>query len=174
MKDFILFDYSGTSSAVRNVNARTAGLELGGSYRLGSALTAQGTLAYSWAENRTDGRALPQTPPLEVKLGLDYAQGPWNAGALWRVVAAQNRYALKEGNVVGKDFGPSAGFGVVSLNAGYRVHQSLKLTAGVDNLFDKAYSEHLNLAGNAGFGYPGGTRIGEPGRTFWVRADLTF
>lgn len=41
-------------------------------------------------------------------------------------------------------------------------------------LFDKTYSEHLNLAGNADFGYPGGTRINEPGRTLWLRADVKF
>ena len=50
----------------------------------------------------------------------------------------------------------------------------LKLALGVDNLFDKTYAEHLNLAGNSGFGYPGGVRINEPGRTLWLRADVKF
>mgnify|MGYP003619419245 CR=1 FL=1 len=44
----------------------------------------------------------------------------------------------------------------------------------VDNLLAKNYAEHPNLAGNAGFGYPGGVRINEPGRTLWLRADLQF
>ncbi|MBV8250920.1 MAG: TonB-dependent copper receptor, partial [Comamonas sp.] len=175
VQDYMLFDYrGGMSSQVRNVNARTAGIELGGSYRLTPALTAQATLAYSWARNATDQRPLPQTPPLEAKLGLDYHQGAWSAGALWRVVAAQHRFAAGQGNVVGKDFGPSAGFGLLSVNAGYSVHRKLKLTAGIDNLFDKNYAEHLNLAGNAGFGLPGGQRINEPGRTLWVRADFKY
>jgi iron complex outermembrane receptor protein len=175
VQDYMLFDYrGGMSSQVRNVNARTTGVELGGSYRLTPALTAQATLAYSWAQNATDQRPLPQTPPLEAKLGLDYRQGAWSAGALWRLVAAQHRYAAGQGNVVGKDFGPSAGFGLLSVNAGYSVHRRLKLTAGIDNLFNKNYAEHLNLAGNAGFGLPGGQRINEPGRTLWVRADLKY
>jgi len=113
-------------------------------------------------------------PPLEARLGLNYAQGPWSAGVLWRVAAAQRRYALNQGNVVGRDLGPSAGFGVFSLHADYRVNQRLKLSLGIDNLFDKTYAEHLNLAGNAGFGYPGGVRVNEPGRTLWLRADVTF
>jgi iron complex outermembrane receptor protein len=90
------------------------------------------------------------------------------------VAAAQRRHADGQGNVVGQDLGASAGFGVFSLNAGYRVNQRLKLAAGVDNLFDKTYAEHLNLAGNAGFGYPGSVRIHEPGRTLWLRADVAF
>jgi iron complex outermembrane receptor protein len=175
VRDYILFDYQGMAGArVRNVDARTAGLELGGSRRLDAAWTLQGTLAYAWGRNSTDGRPLPQMPPLEARLGLDYAQGPWSAGALWRVAAAQRRHADGQGNVVGQDLGASAGFGVFSLNAGYRVNQRLKLAAGVDNLFDKTYAEHLNLAGNAGFGYPGSVRIHEPGRTLWLRADVAF
>ena len=93
---------------------------------------------------------------------------------LWRIVAAQHRYSVGEGNVVGQDLGPSSGFSVFSLHADYRVNQQLKLSAGIDNLFNKVYSEHLNLAGNADFGYPGGTRINEPGRTLWLRADVKF
>lgn len=174
VQDYILFDYPGMGSSVRNVNAQTAGFELGGSRRLNAAWTAQGTLAYNWGRNSTDQRPLPQMPPLEARLGLDYAQGPWSAGVLWRVVAAQRRYALNQGNVVGRDLGRSAGFGVFSLHADYRVNQRLKLSLGIDNLFDKTYAEHLNLAGNAGFGYPGGVRVNEPGRTLWLRADVTF
>ena len=174
VQDYVLFDYVGMSSKVRNVDARRAGLELGGSYQLSPAWAAQATLAGNWAQNRTDGRPLPQTPPVELRLGLDYAQGAWTAGALWRLVAAQHRVAKGQGNVVGQDLGASAGFGVLSLNASYRVNPQWKLLLGVDNLFDKAYAEHLNLAGNAGFGLPGNTRINETGRTWWLRADMKF
>ncbi len=174
VQDYILFDYVGMASNVRNVDARRAGLELGGSRQLSTAWAAQATLAGTWAQNRSDGRPLPQTPPVELRLGLDYAQGPWTAGALWRLVAAQHRVAQGQGNVVGQDLGASAGFGVLSLNTSYRVNPQLKLLLGVDNLFDKAYAEHLNLAGNAGFGLPGNTRINETGRTWWLRADMKF
>ena len=174
VRDFILFDYASNPSKARNIDARTAGFELGGSYKLAPAWTAQATVAYSWGSNRSDGTALPQMPPLEARLGLDYAQGPWTAGALWRLVAAQHRYAQDQGNVVGRDMGASSGFGVLSLHASYRVQRQLKITVGVDNLLDKTYAEHLNLAGNAGFGFPANTRLNEPGRTLWLRADMQF
>ena len=174
VRDFILFDYASNPSKARNIDARTAGFELGGSYKLAPAWTAQATVAYTWGSNRSDGTALPQMPPLEARLGLDYAQGPWTAGALWRLVAAQHRYTQDQGNVVGRDMGASSGFGVLSLHASYRVQRQLKITVGVDNLLDKTYAEHLNLAGNAGFGFPANTRLNEPGRTLWLRADLQF
>lgn len=172
--DFILFDYASGSGVVRNVDANTAGIELGGNYRLNPNWSLQGTLAYTWARNASDGQPLAQIPPLDAKLGAEYSEGGWSAGALWRLVAPQSRYATAQGNVVGRDFGRSAGFGVLSLHAGYTLSQQIKLTAGIDNLFNKAYAEHLNLAGNAGFGYPGTVAIKEPGRSFWIRADVKF
>ncbi|WP_284336451.1 TonB-dependent copper receptor [Comamonas sp. NoAH] len=174
VQDYILFNYGGMRSAVRNVDAHVAGLELGGSYRLTPSWTAQATVAGVWQENTTDDRALPQTPPPELKLGIDYAQGPWTAGALWRLVASQHRYSPNEGNVVGRDLKASSGFSTLALNTSYRFSPQFKVLAGVDNVFDKHYSEHLNLLGNAGFGYPGDQRLAEPGRTFWVRADFQF
>ena len=172
--DFILFDYSTGSSVVRNVDATTAGLELGGAHRLTPHWTLQGTMAYTWARNASDGKPLPQIPPLDAKLGADYNNGAWSSGVLLRLVAPQHRYAVAQGNVVGQDFGSSAGFGVFSVHAGYAVTQQVKLTVGIDNLFDKAYAEPLNLAGSAGFGYPGSTPINEPGRSVWLRADVKF
>ncbi len=181
IRDYILFDYrSGMmgmpSSRADNIDARIMGGELGAAYKLTSNWKADATLAYAWGKNSSDGKALPQMPPLESRLGLTYSRDDWSAGALWRVVAAQNRIAEDYGNVVGKDYEKSAGFGVFSLNGSYKLSKHLKLSAGVDNLFDKAYAEHLNLAGNAGFGYPASDpqAINEPGRTLWTKVDLSF
>lgn len=179
VRDFILFDYSTnmmgmSTSQARNVNARIMGGELGAAYKLDSNWKADATLAYAWGKNTTDGRALPQMPPLDARLGLTYERDLWSVGGLWRVVAAQNRVAIGEGNVVGQDFGKTPGFAVFSFNGAYKVSNHLKLSAGVDNLFDKTYAEHLNLAGDAGFGFPGDQAINEPGRTLWTKADFSF
>ncbi|MNJ71319.1 Ferric enterobactin receptor precursor [compost metagenome] len=90
------------------------------------------------------------------------------------MVTAQNRVAEGQGNVVSKDFAESSGFGVLSLNGAYRVNDNLKLSSGIDNLLDKAYSEHLNQAGNAGIGLSAAERISEPGRALWARVDVSF
>ncbi|MCO7518972.1 MULTISPECIES: TonB-dependent copper receptor [unclassified Pseudomonas] len=184
IRDYILFDYvpgkggmgSKLVSQAQNIDARIMGGELGAAYRLTDNWKADATLAYAWGKNSSDGKALPQMPPLESRLGLTYSRDTWSVGALWRLVAEQNRIAKNQGNVVGKDYDKSAGFGVFSLNGAYKVNNNLKLSAGVDNLFDKAYAEHLNLAGNAGFGYPANSvqPVNEPGRTFWTKVDFSF
>ncbi|MGB6242626.1 MAG: TonB-dependent copper receptor [Castellaniella sp.] len=174
VRDFILFEYAGATSTARNIDASIAGGELGVSYALTPRWKLGSTLAYAWAKNRTDGGPLPQIPPLEGRLSLSYENGPWSAGALWRLVASQDRIALSKGNVVGKDFGASAGFGTLALNGSYALNKTVKLTVGVDNLLDKTYTEHLNLAGNAGFGFASNTQVNEPGRIVWARLGVKF
>ncbi|MGG2399081.1 TonB-dependent copper receptor [Pseudomonas sp. SH1-B] len=178
VRDYILFDYRGAGmmggSRADNVDARIMGGELGLAYAFDSNWKADATLAYAWGKNSSDGEALPQMPPLEARLGLTYQQDNWSVGGLWRLADGQGRVAEARGNVVGQDLGESAGFAVFSLNGAYRVTSEVKLSAGVDNLFDKNYSEHLNLAGDAGFGFPADTRIDEPGRTFWAKVDYDF
>ncbi|QDW67815.1 TonB-dependent copper receptor [Luteimonas granuli] len=175
VEDFIQFRYMdtmmGKRSRVTNIDAETRGAELGVEYRPAQDWKLGGSLAYARGEDRDSGRPLPQMPPLEGRFSADWNNGTWSAGVLLRVVDGQDRVAEGYGNVVGQDIGPSAGFATLALNAGYRVNARLQVTAGVDNLFDRAYSEHLNLAGNADFGYPAdAVRINEPGRTFWLRA----
>ncbi|PXW29625.1 TonB-dependent copper receptor [Paraburkholderia caballeronis] len=171
--DFILFTYGSAmgaaTSQATNVNAQIMGGEFGATWKPDSRWRIGASAAYAWGRNADSGEPLPQMPPLDARFTLDYSRGAWSVGGLWRVVAPQRRYALHEGNVVGQDFGPSAGFGVVSLHAQYDVDRHTQLTIGVDNLFDKAYSEHLNLAGNAAFGYPANAPVMEPGRTVWAR-----
>ncbi|AIZ35418.1 TonB-dependent copper receptor [Pseudomonas parafulva] len=181
IRDYILFDYRTgmmgmSSTQAQNIDARIMGGELGAAYALTDNWKADATLAYAWGKNSSDGKALPQMPPLESRLGLTYSRDTWSVGGLWRLVAAQNRIAQNQGNVVGKDYEKSGGFGVFSLNGAYKVNRNLKLSAGVDNLFDKTYAEHLNLAGNAGFGYPAADPqpVNEPGRTFWTKVDFSF
>ncbi|MBU9150179.1 TonB-dependent copper receptor [Burkholderia multivorans] len=175
VQDFILFDYAsgtmGPTTRASNVNAQIMGGEAGVGWRPIAPLRIETSVAYAWGRNATSGDPLPQIPPLEARVGLEYTRGAWSAGGLWRVVAPQHRYALNEGNVVGKDFGPSAGFGVLSLHAQYNVSKTVQISVGVDNLLNKAYAEHLNLAGNAGFGYPANAPVNEPGRTAWVRVS---
>lgn len=183
VEDYILFSYvpgvmpGAVRAQVSNIDATIAGAELGASYRFTPNWKSDASLAYAWGKNRSDDRAMPQIPPLEGRLGLTYERDNWSTSGLWRVVAAQTRVAGNQGTVVGKDFDESAGFGVLAVNGAYRVNRNFKLTAGVDNLLDKNYSEHLNLAGSAGFadyGLDATSRVNEPGRTYWARLDMSF
>lgn len=180
MDNFILFTYMpggmmGVSSSVANVDARTHGAEAGVEFRPADGWKLGGTLAYTWGENRSSRRALPQMPPLEARMTAAYERQHWSFGALLRAVTSQERIAINQGTVVGRDLGPSAGFATLALNGGYRFNHQVQLTAGVDNVFNRVYSEHLNLAGSADFGYPADpVRINEAGRNLWLKLNLAY
>ncbi len=93
-----------STSQRENIDARIMGGELGAAVQLTDHWKADATLAYAWGKNSSDGNALPQMPPLDARFGLTYSEDNWSAGALWRVVAAQNRIDQNKGNVVGKDY----------------------------------------------------------------------
>jgi iron complex outermembrane recepter protein len=178
--DFLLFRYTdggmmGPMSSVSNVGARIHGAEAGVEWHPAEAWTTGGSLAWAWGENRDDDRPLPQMPPLEARWSLAWTGERWSFGSLLRVAARQGRVSIDEGNVVGRDLGPAPGFAVFSLNGGYRFGARAQLTAGIDNLFDRDYAEHLNLSGSADFGYPADpVRIHEPGRNAWLKLDLAY
>lgn len=175
VSDFILFDYRNSNNTyVSNVDATIMGAELGGSYQLASHWKTEATLAYAWGRDVTNNEPLPQIPPLESRLGLTYDHGDYSVGGLWRLVAAQHRIAMNEGNVVGQDLGNSSGFSVFSLNGSYRIDSHFTLSTGIDNLFNKTYTEHLNLAGNSTFGFPADTTFRNPGRMYWAKLDFKF
>ncbi|HQZ81431.1 MAG TPA: TonB-dependent copper receptor [Steroidobacteraceae bacterium] len=159
------------TTVVRNVAARTWGGELDATLRMGEPWSLTGTLAHVRGDNRTDSTPLAQMSPLEARLALGYERGAWTAGALVRAVAAQDRYVVGQGNIVGQDIGPTGGFSLLSLNAAWRPRDGMLVAAGVDNLFDRVYAEHLSRAGAMVQGYVQTRRVNEPGRTLWLKAS---
>jgi iron complex outermembrane receptor protein len=179
VKDFILIQGNypkgmRRTTVTRNVDARTWGGEVDASYALARRWGVSGALAWSAGDNDTDDVPLARMPPLDVRAGLDYEADRWFVGALWRVVAQQDRYAVDQGSVVGQDLGRTGGFGVVSLHGGWRAPAGAVVTAGVDNLFDKEYAEHVSRAGAMVAGYEQTSRVNEPGRTLWIKVAASF
>jgi len=62
---------------------------------------------------------------------------------------------------------------VFGVQAGYRPGGRLQLNAGIDNLFDRTYAEHISRTGAfAPVGFVPTERVNEPGRTIWARVSL--
>lgn len=163
-----------TVSVTRNVDAHTYGGEVGAAWPFARNWKAEGSLAMVRGTNETDGTPLAQLPPYEARAGVHWKDGTWSAGSLLRVAAAQTRVDPNKGNIVGQDIGPTGGFAVFSMNVGYTPRKDVLVTAGVDNLFDRKYAEHISRAGAAVAGFTQTARVNEPGRVLWIRARFTF
>jgi iron complex outermembrane receptor protein len=165
---------SRSTTIVRNIDAATWGAEASLAYQFLKNWTADASLAFVEGNNETEKRPLAQQPPLEARFGLSYTTEVWSFGALTRAVARQDRFALNEGNIVGQDLGSTGGFTLFSLNGSWNIAHYAKLSAGVDNLFNKTYAEFISHGGAAVTGYTQTTRVNEPGRTLWAKLTLRY
>ncbi len=125
--------------------------------RLGLTLPARlqlrGVVSYARGENRATGAPLATIPPLEGTAALRYTRG----GLLqWAEVEAhmatrQNRIATTAGEIV------TPGFTLLNARLMVAVART-DVTFGIDNIFDKAYRQHLDPA-----------RLFRPGRNLYLR-----
>jgi iron complex outermembrane receptor protein len=181
INDFILVDarngyaystHHGATPSSRNIDAHTYGAEITSGYALSNVVRVNSSIAYVKGKNETDGLPLAQLAPLEGRLSLAYDDKKYSYGALLRLVAAKDQVAVGQGNISGQDVAKSGGFGIFSLNAGYKPNKKTLIAAGVDNVFDKAYAEFISRAGANVGGYIQTTRVNEPGRTAWLKATI--
>jgi len=164
---------SRSTTITRNVDASTWGGEADLGIRFADHWNLDVSLAGVRGENDTDSLPLAQLPPFETRLGLSYQKPAWSAGALLRLVSAQDRVAVNQGNIVGQDLGRSAGFGILALHGSWRATSYLRLSAGVDNALDRTYAEHISRAGGMVPGFIQTIRVNEPGRFLWLKLDLS-
>lgn len=176
--DYILRDTTSGTTVSRNIDAQVVGFELEGTYAFTPSLKLNGSVVYAYGDNLTDNLPLAQMPPLEFRANLQYDDGTYVAGALFRAATKQDRVAIGQGNIIGTDTGTTDGFVTFGLNAGWRPTSSVLLLAGIDNLLDATYSEHVSKGVDptlALIGYDTSSlHVNEPGRTFWLRAKVTF
>lgn len=177
IKDFILLEYNTPTMRqplARNVDATIAGAEAGLGYQFTDHFQADISAMYAWGENRSDDRALPQIAPFEARMNLRYVDEKYSLGLLWRAVANQNRISLNEGNVVGYDMNESKAFDTLAVNGTYKLTDAVDVSVGIDNVLDKAYTEHLNKAGASTFGYASSEQFNNIGRNYWMRMSMKF
>ena len=159
-----------------NVDARLYGLEAEVTRTVSPRWTLGASLAYTRGDDRTNDAPLPQIAPLETNLTAKYSHRKMEANAVWRLVSRQNRYHKGYGSVTGTDYGPTGGFGILSLSLAYRPDENLTFSLGVDNLLNKTYAEFVNYSEAAipALGISAGGHITEPGRTLWLKGSYKF
>jgi outer membrane receptor protein involved in Fe transport len=111
---------------------------------------------------------LPGIPPLEARVGFrvhEARKAPrWAVELAARIVNRQERFAesLLEQY--------TGGFTVFDLAGYWQVNKNFLLTAGVENIGDRNYREHLDLRDLNG----GGTGVFQPGTNIYFGAQLSY
>lgn len=103
---------------------------------------------------------IPEIPPLEGKVRFRY-----EAFRSRLIPSVEMRFVNRQGRV-SRSYGeqPTPGFCTVSFSVNYQPWRFFQVSAGVDNLFDTPYFEHLNrrMTGTT-------DKLYEPGRMFSVK-----
>lgn len=108
--------------------------------------------------------ALPEIPPFETTLSVNYRllKGKLIPKVSYRMVAAQH-------HVSEAFYEPETpGYSLLNFSVAYTVTKNININAGVNNIFDVSYYEHLNrkIIGST-------EKLYEPGRMFFVNLNLS-
>ena len=145
--------------------ARFAGFDLTATSAAGPWIDLRGGWSYVRAEDLLFGEPLFGVPPFEQQYALDVhnpARTRW-LEVLVTSTAAQERVAATRLEA------PTGGWTTVDLMAGLRMNEGLTLRAGVQNLTDQYYVNHLNS-----FNPFTRQRIAELGRSAYIGAEVGF
>lgn len=171
--DYILIVRPGLEDVeARNVDVTTWGAEADLTVKLGEHLSMTATGAWVRSDNDTDDEPLAQTPPLTGTLSIDHDAGRMFSGLLFRAAARQDRVHPGYGTIYSLDTDETPGFATWSVYGGWRAGETFTATAGIDNLLDRNYSEHIQR-GSADLG-ASTRRVFEPGITLWLRLATQF
>jgi len=182
LRDNVVLDPVGARS-LKYVNtplATLAGGSMQGEIDLLPRLTAFGSLAYVDGRDRTINQPLFQISPLGGRAGLRLHDGDggghWGLSLAARIVDEQNRLGtIRQGSQGGVTIleQRTPGFTVWDLNGYLNVNKNFRINAGILNVFDKNYLEHLSLRFPASGAVPAVANL-SPGFTPFVRIERIF
>ncbi|RKZ97031.1 MAG: TonB-dependent receptor, partial [Gammaproteobacteria bacterium] len=105
------------------------------------ALTNQwqldGTVSYVRGERRDTSDNLYRIAPLTARTMLSYIKTEWSVGVEAVTVASQDDVSSENSE------SKTSGYAFFNLLGSYQATQGLTLSAGVNNVFDREYQDHL-------------------------------
>lgn len=158
-----------TSPGVRqytNIDeAMMTGFELSWSRLWPLHLQHQVSVAYTYGKNLDIDKPLPEIAPLDLRLTLSgtFLTNKLKPEISFRQVLKQDRVSDVYGETESK------AFTLVDVKSSYRFSRLLNLSAGIRNLFDERYYEHLNRTVTSDAPHP----IYAPGRNAFVTLSLS-
>lgn len=152
----------------RYVNIEDAfktGFEINWRQQLVAGLEHQLGVAYTYAQDLERDEPLPEIAPLDFRYTLlgNYLDEKLRPEVTFRHVLEQSRISEEFGET------PTPSFSLLDLKLSYQLTNSARITAGVNNLFDENYYEHLNRSVR-GSNLP----IFAPGRNAFASINFVF
>jgi len=152
-----------------NVDAKLYGIDLNGYYNLTEAIQIATIVSYVASERRDIDDNLYRIAPLNGQVNVAYTSENWMVKTSLVMSAKQNK--VSQTNSEQK----TAGYGVVNIDAQYYVNNDFTLRLGVDNIFDKNYTNHLGGYNRVkGTDIPVMSRLPSEGLSAWAEVTYSF
>ena len=120
-----------------NVDAKLYGLDTNWFAALTDHWQLEGTVSYVRGKRRDTGDNLYRIAPLTARTMLSYVEPSWQLGLEVETIAAQRK--VSSTNLEQK----TSGYALFNLSGRYQPVKDLTVTAGINNLFDRRYQDHL-------------------------------
>jgi len=121
-----------------NVEAKLYGFDMDWALQLGRHWALSGIVNYVRGERDDINDNLFRIAPPNATVRLGYARHSWSAQVEGVVYDSQNKVSETNREQ------DTSSYGVVNLSATWQATSALQLAAGVDNLFDREYRDHLS------------------------------
>ncbi len=145
-----------------NIDAELYGLDSGYGIRVNSNWRLDGVLSYVRGQRKDNGDHLYRLAPLNHRLTVTYQKNALQVQAESVLYATQNRVASFNNEQA------TSGYGIVNLRALYNLNERTTVSAGIENLLDKGYQDHL-----AGYNRIAGSDVAIGERLFGYGRNLT-
>lgn len=147
-----------------NVNAELYGVDAEYGVRLPLDFQLDGTVSYVRGRRLDVSDELYRIPPLRGRTTLSYRRSSWTAGI-------EGVYAARQSEVsTVNEETPTPSYALMNLFVEWKPLRSLEITAGIDNVLDAFYQDHLAGTNRVrDSAVPVGVRLPGPGRNFFAR-----
>ncbi|MDQ6995114.1 MAG: TonB-dependent receptor [Mariprofundaceae bacterium] len=159
-----------------NVDAEFYGADAGFGGNITDKIALDGTISYVRGKRKDITDNLYRIAPLNSTIGLSYY-----ADAGWSITTEGNFYGKQNKVSHTNTEQKTAGYSLFNLKGRYAINSHINLTAGVNNIMNRFYQNHLsgynrvtkNTAGQAS-AVATGARLPGEGRNFFVQAHALF
>ncbi len=141
------------------------GFELNWTQQYPFGLQNQLGIAYTYARDLERNEPLPEISPMDLRFTLrgEYLNSKFTPEAVFRYVFKQSR--------ISREFGETStpSFALLDIKLGYKISDKIRFNAGVNNVFDTNYYEHLSRSVH-GTNNP----IYAVGRSMYIHLNIIF
>jgi len=152
-----------------NVDAKFYGFDMNWAYRFDSEWSLRGVLNYVRGKRRDVSDDLYRIAPANTLYALDYDAEKWGVSVENHLFAKQDEVSAENNEL------RTGGYGTINISGYVLLTDAVTLTAGIENLLDKKYQDHLtgyNRAVNADIALD--ERLPGKGRSLYAQARWVF